>query len=355
MSGQSERGFVFVDANTIWHRRIAEALGSIRPSIAFLPRTDARLRSEPIAEPKGKTAFSAVGLPPGWAYRTSLLAAELLFSRIRAAAQQLTDPIVVIPSPAYNALARRLRGNYPFVYYGADDYRSYGGWPAAERRERAILRHASLAVFVSDALAARAIAEGCAPQRVFVSPNATEQRFGPEGAGLNPPALAGRARPVIGVLGALSDRLDIDFLRRVADLPSVGTLLIAGAVAPEIEEREGWLRTPKVFVTGRVPHESMHVWAHAMDAALIPYAPSKLNHYCSPMRLWDHLATGVPIFALPTCPQVAQVTAPGVVIGSSEVLLAALSKASYSRNKRRPQLWHDRAEALVRAIAMESM
>ena len=349
----SGRSIVFVDANTIWHRRVAEALGTVRPTIAFLPHNDVRLRSNPISEPRhGASAFAAVGLPPGWASRTMLPAAEILAARVRAAAQRLADPVVVLPSPAYAALAWRLHGRYPLIYYGADDYRSYAGWPAAKRRERAIVRRAHLAAFVSESLAERAIAEGCAPDRVVVSPNATEPRFGPAGKGLSPPALTGRAGPVVGILGALSERLDIEFVRRVAALPAVGTLLVAGSVDPILETTAPWLRDPKILVTGRVPHEEMHMWAHAMDAALIPYAATELNRHCSPMRLWDHLATGAPIFALSTCEQIVRLDDPGVTVGSNDMLLSALSRAHYSRIVRRPQLWRNRAEELVDAIEM---
>ena len=354
MNSTTERGIVFVDANTIWHRRIAEALGKVRPTVSFLPRTDFRLRSDAIPRPDGEAVFATVGLPPGWGYRTAIPAAEILAARIRTASQWLVDPVVVLPSPAYAVLARRIHGRYSLVYYGADDYRCYEGWMAAEERERAILRCASQSAFVSQTLAERAVAEGYAPKRVLVSPNATEPRFSPAGAGPAPGALDGRARPVVGILGALSERLDIDFVRSVAALPAVGTLLIAGPLDPAIKARESWLCDPKVLVTGRLPHDEMHVWAHAMDAALIPYAASELNHHCSPMRLWDHLATGAQVFALPTCEQITCLDAPGVTVGSAQVLLKALSKASYPRVERPPQLWRDRAEALVQAIESEN-
>jgi hypothetical protein len=336
MIKREHRGIIFVDANTIWHRRIAEALGRVRPTIAFLPRTDALLRADPLVQPAGESAFATVGLPPGWAFATAAPSAAILARRIASAAAKLFEPTIVLPSPAYAFLARRLKGRYRIVYYGADDYRSYRGWPAARRRERAILECSSLAVFVSNSLAQRAITEGYPTQKVLVSPNATELRFVPSDSEQPPPSLVDRARPIVGILGAISDRLDLDFIHRVAASPAVGTLLIAGPVDPKIEAQAPWIKDQKVLVTGRLPHDKMHLWAHAMDVAIVPYASTELNWHCSPMRLWDHLATGVPIFSLPTCGQIVDLSEPGLIVGRAESLLTALANLPIARWDRVP-------------------
>ncbi|GGC24637.1 hypothetical protein GCM10011363_46370 [Marivita lacus] len=345
------RGIVFVDVGTTWHRCIAEALGEVAPTIAFLPKNDALMRMDPITLPDtGVARIVKCGLPRGWASSLAGPAQALMARRIRRAACLLHDPVVVLPSPAYAPLSSYLR-DLPLVYYGADDYGSYAGWPRVLERERAILTHCALGVFVSDSLAERAVAElGLHKERAFVSPNATEQRFA-DNTTPTPEAVRALPRPIIGVLGALSPRLDLEVLEAVATLPKLGTLLVAGPLAPELQRLE-WLAGPKVHVTGRLPHTEMHAYARAMDAALIPYGPSALNYHCSPMRLWDHLATGVPIFALDTCDQIVRHGGERVTVDSSAGLPQRLASALEIglRERKTPSsdiFWRTRAQSLV--------
>lgn len=349
------RGIVFADVGTIWHRRIAEALGQIAPTIAFLPRIDALMRMDPITPPLTGTArIVTCGLPRGWASSLAVPAQALMARRIRRAARLLHDPVVILPSPAYAPLSGYLRG-LSKVYYGADDYGSYAGWPHALERERTILRRCALGVFVSDSLAERAVAElGLPWERAFVSPNATEPRFADSATPI-PGAVRRLPRPIVGVLGALSARLDLGVLESVAALPELGTLLIAGPLAPGLEKLE-WLSGPKVHVTGRLPHTEMHAYARAMDVALIPYGSGPLNHHCSPMRLWDHLATGVPIFALDTCDQIVRLMGDHVTVANGAMLSGSLATALKAglRKRKTPSsdiFWPARARSLALCLA----
>lgn len=345
------RGIIFADVGTIWHRRIAEALGEIAPTIAFLPQIDALMRMDPITPPDtGVAHIVKCGLPRGWASSLARPAQALMARRIRRAARLLHDPVVILPSPAYAPLSSYLR-DMSLVYYGADDYGSYAGWPRALDRERALLMRCDLGVFVSDSLAERAVAElGLPRERAFVSPNATERRFADSATPI-PGAVRTLPRPIVGVLGALSARLDLVVLESVAVLPELGTLLIAGPLAPGLERLE-WLSGPKVHVTGLLPHSEMHAYARAIDAALIPYGPGPLNYHCSPMRLWDHLATGVPIFALDTCDQIVRQGGERVNVMSASDLpqrIADVLKNSMPKRKKSPDdiFWGARAEKIL--------
>ena len=174
----AEREIIFVDANTIWHRRLAEAFGRIRPTIAFEPSagllpglvgTDVRA---------GQTTFMSVKLVRGWASKTAFYGQRQLAARIVRAAHDLgVSPVVVLTSPKYRLLARLLSPRFPLVYYCADDYREYEGWGGLRiaEAESEIVRSVQLSVFVSNALRQRAVKEYAVPEdRTFTSPNATE-------------------------------------------------------------------------------------------------------------------------------------------------------------------------------------
>ena len=85
----TERGIVFADVGTIWHRRIAEALGEVAPTIAFLPRIDVLMWMDPITPPDtGAARIVKCGLPRGWASSLAV-PAQALMALSRSEVQRL--------------------------------------------------------------------------------------------------------------------------------------------------------------------------------------------------------------------------------------------------------------------------
>jgi glycosyltransferase involved in cell wall biosynthesis len=360
----SEPGIIFVDANFLWHRRLAEALGRIRPTIAFEPAGGLLPRPARTCGQAREAGFVSMTLLRGWASRTAFLGQRQLAAVIVRAARGLGGaPAVVLASPKYRLLARLLAGRFPLVYYCADDYREYEGWGGQRmaEAEAEIAGRVQLSVFVSDALRERAVKEYGLPERAaLTSPNATEPRF----LAPQPGAAAGLPfalkRPVLGILGGLTRRLDLALVRRAAEIDAVGTLLIAGPVDADVRRQEGWLFTnPKVHVAGPLPHEVMHRYALAMDVALIPYRRTVLNRFCSPMRLYDHLASGVPILATDACDQINRLGTGTLTVAPApelpEIARVALRSPPPDESRCATEvpgglLWSDRATRLAAAI-----
>jgi glycosyltransferase involved in cell wall biosynthesis len=232
-----------------------------------------------------------------------------------AQAAALRSPLeaLVVTSPHYLPLVRLMRRKVPVFYYCSDDYSGYDGWggDALLRREGRLVRSVTHSFFVSRPLADRATADyGAAPDAVSVCPNATDASFLREVPAAEIDRLLdgfpSLRRPLLGVVGGVNDRLDFHLLRQCADLPRTGSLVFVGGVDPACDDAD--LRAlqahPKVVFTGARPHGELPVWMQALDAALIPYRPTPLNHACSPMRLYDHLAAGRPIVATTACAQV---------------------------------------------------
>ena len=127
-------------------------------------------------------------------------------------------------------------------------------------------------------------------------------------------------------------------------------------VGPEDEALEGdraleRLRAnPKVHFLGAKPHAEMPQWMAAFDVAVIPYAETPFNYFCSPMRLYDHLAIGQPIIATPHCDQIA--ARDDVIVGDltaiPRLIEAALTRLAKGRTPRL-ETWDDRVEALQKS------
>lgn len=311
---------VVADINTLWRRKPFEALAACMPVLGLAPRdfvTAWRGRTEVHRELPENYCERSITMPPGWASRFPTWTAH----RLWAGAQRMTRSSrgtisgLIVTSPHYLPLVNQVRSQVPTFYYGSDDYAQYAGWGGSSilRREAEIVRAASHSFFVSRSLAERAVAEyGVPPDRVSISPNATDvsflQAIAPERiAELRRrfPELRG---PVAGVVGAINERLDFELLLKCAEIPALGTLLMVGPVAEEIDD-PAWhnlKRHPRCLIVGAQPHAELPVWMQMLDAALIPYRKTALNQSCSPMRLFDHLAAGKPIVSTNACQQILE-------------------------------------------------
>ena len=333
---------VFLDVNTLWRRKFADALALKTEVLACAPASSRR-------NPAGVADF-AVRLPRGWASGLAWFAMPILLRKIRKRLGAYPDAFV-LTSPHYLPLARRVRDRVRIVYYCSDDYRSYRGWGSArmKRAERALCRVAHLSIFVSEALRRRAVAEyGICPTRTRVSPNATEPRFGATNA--PHPTAGDLKKPVFGAAGVLNSRIDFAFLLAIADDPRVGSLALVGPVDSEIAgdpEVSALLALPKVYSFGMQPHDAMPAWMAAFDVAVIPYAATDFNRFCSPMRLYDHLALAQPIVASPHCEQVTarREVLSGDVPDVGRLIGLALSATAEDR-RQQIETWDDRVETL---------
>jgi len=312
---------IAADINTLWHRRPFEALGPVVPVLGLAPMDPLmawRRYRWPVRRisAAGDAGFSPlpVLLPPGWASRYADTALPRLWKKAIAwcKARGTKPQGLFVTSPHYLPLVAAVRNELPCYYYCSDDYRSYSGWSGDEMKEKegALVSQVNHAFFVSQQLAEWAVTDyGISVDKVSVSMNATEETF------LQPVEAAEireifdahprLRRPVAGVVGGVNDRLDFELLHACAELPELGTLLFVGPVEDlQSAALQQLRRHPKCLFVGRQPHIELPRWLQLLDAALIPYRNIGFNRYCSPMRLFDHLASGRPILATDACPQV---------------------------------------------------
>ncbi|MCY1138182.1 glycosyltransferase [Actinoplanes sp. Pm04-4] len=199
-------------------------------------------------------------------------------------------PYAVIDS----RMGRMLSGWEPGVrriLYGTDDFvggaELMGGDPDEVRRdERASLDDADLVLAVSPTLADRW--RGLGARDVRLLPN-----------GVSPlPVAAPREstlpRPVAGVVGQLSERIDITFLEALADADI--SLLLVGPRDPRWAPGrfEELVARPHVRWTDRQPYESLPGWFAQMDVGVTPYARSAFNRASFPLKTLEYLAAGLP-------------------------------------------------------------
>lgn len=348
------------DVNEIWRRRPFAEMAAMTDVLGVIPAD----RSVAAKLPDFRGASAADGLdvlpvqlPRGWASKTAWLGQRLLWRSIRKAAAEAGKQIeaLVVTSPHYEVLLDQVPAGVIRVYYASDDYRTYDGWNNMAALEKKILGQVDHAFFVSDALAERAKREYGYADKIHVSMNATEKRFAqrdPDASGVD----VQLAKPVVGVIGGINPRLDFELLRKCADLEHVGTLLLVGPLPKE--QPDSLIRLldhPRVEAVGPKPHETLHRWFQHVDVGLIPYVESDMNFHCSPMRLFDHLAAGVPIVATAACDQVNRFSGRVMICQTDESFVSGLAQTLSSKDgmncaSAEEVFWADRSRAMIGVI-----
>lgn len=218
--------------------------------------------------------------------------------------------VVILTSPAECWLLPLFR-NARLFYYARDNFAQGYGWSEARVGwyEARIARRCERIVAVSGALAAK-IQErsGVSSDRFVISPNAVPQEL-ISAESPQPRRASPGSPPVAGVLGRVSSRLRLGWLRRAVDaLP-----WLHWRFAGEVEEKElrredrgdlDWLRRhPRCEFLGHLPYRELVRQAADVDLGVIPYSDRSVNPWGSPARFFMHLSAGRPLLGTPGCRQ----------------------------------------------------
>jgi teichuronic acid biosynthesis glycosyltransferase TuaH len=184
------------------------------------------------------------------------------------------------------------------VFYGTDDF--VGGaalMGVSERRvaleELAQLRRADAVVAISALLDDRWRGMGFGgsleliPNGVDASAYVTIDEVAPADVALE--------KPVAGLIGHLSERIDIGLLDAV--LRAGCSLLLVGPYDPrwEPDRFRSLLADPRVHWTGPVPFAELPRYLRAIDVGITPYADTQFNRASFPLKTLEYLAAGKPV------------------------------------------------------------
>jgi len=104
-------------------------------------------------------------------------------------------------------------------------------------------------------------------------------------------------RPIVGFVGMIQYWIDMDLLRFLAlSRPTWSFVLVGprGRLA-RVEKLEG---LPNVYLLGRKRYEDLPGYLKAFDVCLNPYVVDDTALHCSPLKLYEYLATGKPVVSV---------------------------------------------------------
>jgi teichuronic acid biosynthesis glycosyltransferase TuaH len=254
---------------------------SLRPEISVVNRQVTRLT------PKAMPGLSRPGI--------RVTTAALVRLQTRRALRRLgIQPFAVVATYPGDLLGY-WGGNVLNVFYGTDDYVAGAelmGLSARYqlRQEIRIVGQADVVAAVSPQLAERWAGLGASP--VVIPNGCWPVKVGERASLLEPKDLP---HPVVGLIGQLSDRIDLSILNAIADAGF--SLLIVGPLYPQWEQQrfKELLNRSHVYYTGPVPAEAVPSYLAAIDIGITPYRDTPFNRASFPLKTLEYLGAGVPV------------------------------------------------------------
>ena len=189
------------------------------------------------------------------------------------------------------------------VYDCVDDYAQQPGYHDVAPLERELVARANLVFASTEGLGERLRQIN---PRTHVLPNVADyDHFASARSGVVvPPELRGLPRPILGYVGALDRyKFDPELVARAAHAyPHASVVLIGpGGLVERAADDDGAMRElqalPNVHLLGPRSYPLLPAYLQCFDVGLIPYQRNAYTAQCSPLKLHEYLAAGLPVAA----------------------------------------------------------
>ena len=213
----------------------------------------------------------------------------------------IKEPIVWFSLPGMHDLAKEIQEPRLLIYHIVDEYTGYAGH-TPESRERVRRQENKMFSEVDAVIVASPklfeIKSLLHPQTVMVPNGVDYQAYAMASADpWLPPELGAIKTPRLGYSGLIGDKLDLEMLNNLARAHPHWSLIFLGE-ARFIEQGEAWQRLaalPNVHYLGCVEVNQVPYYVKGFQVGLMPYRRSLQSEYISPLKLYDYLASGLPI------------------------------------------------------------
>lgn len=252
------------------------------------------------------------------------------------------------------------------IYHAVDEYAAYelDVPPCQEQARRAHIRALEADLIARMDLvfvASEALYESkrlLHPHVVLVPNGADYEHFARPGP--TPAAMASLPRPRLVFAGAINEKVDLALLAEVAARRPDWQIVLIGPVTwrrpgPALASLR---QQANVHFLGEQSPADLPAYLHAGDVCLMPYVRNEWTRNISPLKLYEYLATGLPIVSTPI-PAVAPFADLVLVAADADSTIAAIAQAladdSPERRRRQQEIarlhtWDNRLERMSAAI-----
>lgn len=183
-----------------------------------------------------------------------------------------------------------LRGVDRWVYYCVDDLSEWPGLDKSslETMERELVARVDAILAVSDNLVARMRSMGRSAVLLTHGVDLEHWRSGRD----DQSEIREWDEPRIVFWGVIDRRLNVDWLARLSQRMTKGTIVLLG---PENNPDPRLRKLPRVTIPGPMPYRSLPSIAQDASVLIMPYDDLPATRAMQPLKLKEYLATGRPV------------------------------------------------------------
>jgi teichuronic acid biosynthesis glycosyltransferase TuaH len=108
--------------------------------------------------------------------------------------------------------------------------------------------------------------------------------------------IADLAKPIIGYIGVVQDRVDIDLIKFLAKKNATKSFVIVGPIWHD-SDALSLKELPNIHLLGYKSYAEAPMYIQQFDVGLIPHRASAFVTSTNPMKLYEYLACGKPVLA----------------------------------------------------------
>lgn len=261
------------------------------------------------------------------------------------------DAVVHAWNPALSASWMTTFGQAADVYYTYDDLWACP-WKArhGRRAERALVDGCDAVVTTAPVLAERY--RSLNPNTHLVPNGVDFEAF--QGVVGAPPLLPRDGRPVVGYVGSIDSRVDLELLRALALTHPEWHLVVAGPARGVDDRRLSGV--PNLTRLGPVSREDLPRLVRGFDVGLVPFVHSSFTRALCPLKIYDYLAAGIGVAATGFAPldEVRSVLSVGDGVAGLSAAIRRELAAPTGRVRARRELARE-ASWTARALQLEQI
>lgn len=180
------------------------------------------------------------------------------------------------------------------VYYCTDDWLHAAGYDGAKLRAMEYRLSASTDMVFATSSPLQEIYRRVNPETHLARHGVDQAHFAKALLPATPIAseLVGIPRPILGVIGFIDERVDLELLGKLAAANTAWTLVIIGKTHVDISELEKY---SNIKFLGRKPYDRLPEFCKGFSVGLIPFVLNEYTRHINPIKLREYLSAGLPV------------------------------------------------------------
>lgn len=245
-----------------------------------------------------------------WVYSTidSVFSFKTVAKELRKIQKKLNLYNVVYWSynPLFTKFANELNGNR-FVFDAVDNWAAHPSYTKLLSKNKIMANYkkisdkADLIFTVSEELL-DFYKEFGRTKNVYWVPNGVDYaHYNNEQLLARPNALSDIGKKVIGYMGTIQERIDLDLVANIAKANPDKIVAMCGPVWPSVEKDvEKKLKgLENIILPGRIAYDDAPSWISRFDVGIIPHKIDDFIKSTNPMKMYEYLACGKPVVSTP--------------------------------------------------------